>query len=63
MVVLPMRKTEKEEVLHIMKNIATKFKGVESMYKNQKNLHDAQTHMIHSINKDWDRVWELLGRE
>lgn len=52
---------ENKDVLHIMRNIATKFLGVEAMHQRQLEIYEAQKAMIKSINEDWDRVWGILN--
>jgi len=46
-------RSTKTDILHLMRNIAQKFKFIES-------LQQTQHRMIETVNKDWDKVWELL---
>jgi len=48
-----MDKKTKSEILHVMRNIAQKFKLIEHLQATQK-------HTIESVNRDWDKVWDIL---
>jgi len=57
-----MKKRNREDILHAMKNIAQKFKGVEMIHESQAKSYEAQARLIQSINEDFDRIFDVMKR-